>query len=92
MRSRKSHIINSQEVHQWALNWLIEAKLLKDHGWLCTATIVWGIVLRAASRMVSIYAAVRDMADAPCGQAVFTALWKACQKHCLCSRNGSTKP
>ena len=74
MRSRKSHTINGQEVHQWALNWLVEEKLLKDHGWLCTATVVWGIVLRAAARMISVYAAVRDMADAPCGQAVFTAL------------------
>jgi hypothetical protein len=74
MRSRKSHTINSQEVHQWAVNWLVEAKLLKDHGWLCTAAVVWGVVLRAASRMISIYAAVRDLADAPCGQSVFTAL------------------
>ena len=74
MRSRKSHTISSQEVHQWAVNWLVEAKLLKDHGWLCSATVVWGIVLRAAARMVSIYAAVRDLADAPCGQSVFMAL------------------
>lgn len=74
MRSRKSHIINSQEVHQWALNWLVDAKLLKDHGWLCTAAVVWGVVLRAASRMISVYAAVRDLADAPSGGAVFTAL------------------
>lgn len=74
MRSRTSHTINSQEVHQWALNWLVEANLLKDHGWLCTAAVVWSVVLRAASRMVSVYAAVRDLADAPCGEAVFTAL------------------
>ena len=74
MRSRKSHTTNSQEVHQWAVNWLVEAKLLRDHGWLCTATVVWSVVLRAAARMVSIYAAVRDLADAPCGQAVITAL------------------
>lgn len=74
MRSRKSHTTNSQEVHQWAVNWLVEAKLLKDHGWLCTAKVVWSVVLRAATRMVSIYAAVRDLADAPCGQAVITAL------------------
>lgn len=74
MRSRKSHTTNSQEVHQWAVNWLVEAKLLKDHGWLCTAAVVWSVVLRAAARMVSIYAAVRDLADAPCGQAVFAAL------------------
>lgn len=74
MRSRTSHSINSQEVHQCALNWLLEAKLLKDHGWLCTATVVWGIVLRAATRMISVAAAVRDLADAPSGQAVLDAL------------------
>lgn len=74
MRSRKSHSINSQEVHQWALNRLLEAKLLKDHGWLCTTTVVWGIVLRAAARMISVAAAARDLADAPSGQAVLYAL------------------
>lgn len=80
MRSRTSHTINSQEVHQWALNWLVEAKLLKDHGWLCTAVVVWSVVLRAASRMISVYAAVRDLADAPSGGAVFTALGEGLPK------------
>lgn len=74
MRSRKIHNINAGEVHQWALERLVEAKLLKDHGWLCTAVVVWGIVLRAAARAISINAAVRDLAKAPSGEAVFNAL------------------
>lgn len=74
MRSRMSHTITCQDVHQWTLNWLLQAKLLKDHGWLCTATVVWSIVLRAAARTISICAACRDMADAPSDQAVFESL------------------
>lgn len=49
MRSRKSCSITSREVHQWSLNWLLQAKLLKDHGWRCTAAVVLNIVLRAAA-------------------------------------------
>ena len=74
MRSKKSHTISSGEVHQWALNWLLEAKLLKDHGWKCSALVVWNITLRAAARMTSIFAACRDLADAPSDQAIFNAL------------------
>lgn len=74
MRSRMSHTISSGEVHQWTLNWLLQAKLLKDHGWLCTAAVVWNIVLRAAARKVSVSAACRDLAHGPSDQAVFDAL------------------
>ena len=74
MRSRKIHNINASEVHQCALNRLLEAKLLKDRGWLCTAAVVWGVVLRAAARVISIGAAVRDLANAPSAEAVFNAL------------------
>src|SRR5205085_2034499 len=74
MRSRKNHTVSSREVHRWTLEWLLQAKLLKDHGWLCTATVVWNIVLRAAGRTISIYAACRDLAQAPSQQAVFNAL------------------
>lgn len=74
MRSRTSHTISSRDVHGWALNWLLQAKLLKDHGWLCTATIVWNLVLRAAARSISISAACRDLSDAPSDQAVMSAL------------------
>src|SRR5690349_1314557 len=74
MRLQNSSMISSREVYKWTLNWLVQAKLLKDHGWLCTATVVWNIVLRAAAQMISIYAACRDLSDAPSDTAVFTAL------------------
>lgn len=74
MRSRKIYSISSGEVHQWTLNCLVQARLLKDHGWLCKVALVWNIVLRAASRSISIFAACRDLADAPSEQALLNAL------------------
>jgi hypothetical protein len=74
MRSGTIHTISSREVATWALNWLLQAKLLKDHGWLCTASVVWGVVVRAAARMISLNAACRDLSKAPSDQAVFNAL------------------
>lgn len=74
MRSRMNSILSSTEVHQWALQWLLQARLLKDHGPLCTAVVVWNVVLRAAARMISVFAACRDLANAPSQQAVFNAL------------------
>jgi hypothetical protein len=48
--------------------------LLKDHGWLCTASVVWNVVLRAAARMTSPYAACRDLSEGPSGWSVFCSL------------------
>lgn len=74
MRSGTNYRIHSGEVHSWALNWLVQASLLKDHGWRCTATVVLSVVLRAAARCISLSAACRDMTRAPSDQAVLTAL------------------
>lgn len=74
MRSTGSHIISSGQVHQWTLNWLVQAKLLKDHGWRCTQAVVLNIVLRAAARCISVSAACRDLSEGPSDQAVMTAL------------------
>jgi DDE family transposase len=74
MRSRKNSIVSSNQVHQWACQRLLDAKLLKDHGPLCTALVVWNMVLRAAARMISIFAACRDLANAPCSQSVYDSL------------------
>ena len=74
MRSRTNCIISSGQVYSWTLQSLLQAKLLKDHGWLCTATVVLGIVLRAAARSISVSAACRDLAKAPSDEAVLTAL------------------
>jgi hypothetical protein len=61
-------------VYSWSRECLLQAKLAKDHGWLCTAAVVLGIVFRAAARSISISAACRDLAKAPSDQAVMTAL------------------
>ena len=74
MRSRRNSRVSSAEVQQWALQRLVEARLVKDHGWLCTAVVVWNVVLRAAACMISVLAACRDLAKAPSQQAVFNAL------------------
>jgi hypothetical protein len=74
MRSMPSHTISSCEVHRWALSWLLDSVRLKDHGWKCTAIVVWNIVLRSAARTSSVFAGCRDLAHAPSDQAVFTAL------------------
>lgn len=74
MRSGTNHTISSREVYQWAVDRLVNARLIADHGWLCTAAVVWSVVLRAAARMTSIYAACRDLADAPSNQALLNAL------------------
>ena len=74
MRSRKSSTINPAQVHTWSLECLQQAKVLKDHGPKCTAVVVLGILLRAAARLTSPTAACCDLANAPSGQAVLTAL------------------
>ena len=74
MRSGTNCSINSRQVYSWSLQLLLDAKLVKDHGWKCTAAIVLSITLRAAARCISLYAACRDLAKAPSDQAVLTAL------------------
>lgn len=74
MRRRKTVTIGAGEVHSHARRWLDEGLALKDHGPKCTAWRIISILLKAASRMCSIYAACRDLADAPCDQAVRDAM------------------
>ena len=74
MRSGTNCTIASGNVYSWALECLLQAKLVKDHGWKCTAAAVLGIVLRAAARSISVSAACRDLAKGPSDQAVMTAL------------------
>jgi DDE family transposase len=74
MRSAQHSIVSASQVHQWALQWLGDSQLLKDHGPLCTATVVWSVLLRAAARLISVFAACRDLSEAPSQHAVFDAL------------------
>ena len=73
-KTKTDCIISSEKVLAEAQACLINAKLVKNHGWLCTAALTAAIVLRAAARSISVCAACRDMAHAPSDQAILTAL------------------
>jgi putative transposase len=74
MCQRKTISINAAEVHGYARSWVDECLKLEDHGPKCTAVRIIALLLRAAARMCSIYAACRDLADAASDQAVRNAL------------------
>lgn len=74
MRSRTSSTINCGQLHQWMVEWVLRAKIVKDHGWLCTASMLASILLRAAARSISISAACRDLSDGPSDSAALLAL------------------
>ena len=74
MRSGAYCTINSGEVFAEVRECLMQSKLVKDHGWLCTGAMAAGMVLRAAARSISVTAACRDLARAPSDQAILTAL------------------
>jgi hypothetical protein len=75
MRSRKIHTVSSRGVQALAQAWLSESLKLEDHGWKCTADVIWKVVLLAAARMTSLFAACRDLALAPCDETVRQALF-----------------
>jgi hypothetical protein len=87
MRSRKDYKLCRSQVHQWALSRLLESKLAKDRGRLCTAVMVLNIVLRAAARSFSIHAVCGDLSKAPTGEAVMTAIEKGLPKTRLVLEN-----
>lgn len=66
--------ITPGEVYSASRDCLLRARLVKDHGWLCTAAVVVAVVLRAAARSISVSAACQDLRRAPSDQAVMTAL------------------
>lgn len=74
MRSRKDYILTKDEVHDYANHWLSAALRLEYEGTKCTADTLFEILLIAAARVVSIFAACRDLADAPSDQTVRNAL------------------
>jgi len=74
MRSRQQYIITKDEVYGYANYWLKKSLRLEYEGTRCTASTLLQVMLIAASRMVSIFAACRDLADAPCDQTIRNAL------------------
>jgi len=76
MRSARHSSVSASQVHQWALQWLLESRLLKENKLCraCTVAVVWSLLLRAAARQTSVHAACRDLANGPTQQAVFDSL------------------
>jgi hypothetical protein len=74
MRSRKQYIVTKKEVHGYAEAWVGGALALEHRGYKCTDHVILQILLIAASRVVSLFAACRDLADAPSDQTVRDAL------------------
>jgi putative transposase len=74
MRSHREYIITKDEVHGHAYHWLNAALKLEYEGTKCTASTLLQILLIAATRTVSLFAACRDLADAPTDQTVRNAL------------------
>jgi len=74
MRSRTDYIITKEEAHGYAENWLGTALRLEYQGYKCTTSVILQILLIAASRVVSVFAACRDLADAPSHQTIRDAL------------------
>lgn len=75
MHSQSEYIISKDEVHDCANLWLGSALKLEYRGYKCKGAMVLHILLIAASRVVSIFAACRDLADAPSDDTVRNALF-----------------
>ncbi len=74
MRSRDQQLITKDEVHGYANDWLSSALKLEYEGTKCTGGTLLQVLLIAAARTVSIFAACRDLADAPTDQTIRNAL------------------
>lgn len=75
MRSRKNqYTINPREVHDRAAAVVQTHISIKDVGYKCRASVLLNILFFAVSRITSIFAACRNLANAPTQQTVFNAL------------------
>ena len=75
MRSRKNeYVVTKEEVHGIANDWLASSLKLEYQGRKCSGHVVLQILLIAAARVVSVFAACRDLADAPTSVTIFNAL------------------
>ena len=75
MRSQTEYIITKADVHAYAEDWLGTALRLEYSGYKCTTSMLLQILLIAAARVVSLFAACRDLADAPSDQTIRNALF-----------------
>jgi len=74
MRSPREYIITKAEVHAYAEEWLGTALRLEYQGYKCTGSVLLQVLLIAAARVVSLFAACRSLADAPSDQTIRNAL------------------
>jgi len=74
MRSRTEYIITKADVHAYAVDWLGTAIRLEYQGYKCSTSVLLQVLLIAAARVVSLFAACRDLADAPSDQTIRNAL------------------
>jgi len=73
MRSRMKSTLSNREVHAYVESWL-EPLGLRDHGPKCTKSVLFNLLIIAAARMCSLFAACRDLKSGPSDQAVRNAL------------------
>ncbi len=75
MRSRKNqYTITCREVHDRAAAVVQQHVQLQDYGYKCRASVLLNILFFAVSRVSSIFAACRNLADTPTQQTVFNVL------------------
>jgi len=74
MRSQRDYIVTKDEVYGYANSWLMTALRLEYEGTKCKTDTLLQVLLIAAARVVSIFAACRDLADAPSDQTIRNAL------------------
>jgi putative transposase len=75
MRSRKNQYrINCREVHDRAAAVVEQHVQLQDCGYKCQASVLLNVLFFAVSRISSVFAACRNLADAPTQQTIFNAL------------------
>jgi putative transposase len=66
--------MTKEEIYRYSENWLSTALRLDYEGRKCTTSVLFRILLIAAGRVVSLFAACQDLADAPCSHTVYDAL------------------
>lgn len=74
MRSRPDYMVTKEEVYGCANDWLARAMRLEYEGTKCNTGTLFQVLLIAASRVVSVFAACRDLAKAPSDQTIRKAL------------------
>jgi len=74
MRPQTEYIITKSEVHAYAEDWLGTALRFEYQGYKCSGSTLLQVLLIAAARVVSLFAACRSLADAPTDQTIRNAL------------------